>query len=167
MRLIEEAELHPVLDEMARAIAALPGFDTRSTAMVGIHTGGLWVAQALNRRLALAAPVGSLNISFYRDDFRRIGLHPQVKPSHLPADVENRHVLLVDDVLYTGRTVRAALNEIFDYGRPSAVALAVLVERNGRELPICADVAGMRLELAAGGHAQLTGPEPLQLRFTP
>lgn len=167
MRVISDVELQGILDEMAQAISRLAGFDAGATAIVGIHTGGLWIAEALNQRLQVSHPVGSLNISFYRDDFRRIGLHPQVKPSHLPTDVESRHVLLVDDVLYTGRTVRAALNEIFDYGRPSAVALAVLAERNGRELPICADVAGMNLELGAGAHAQLTGPDPLQLRITP
>lgn len=132
-------------------------------ALVGIHTGGVWIAERLRQRLQIAAPLGKLDISFYRDDFSRIGVNPQVRPSEFPFDVENRDLLLVDDVLYTGRTIRAALNELFDYGRPASVSLAVLVDRGGRELPIEADVAGSRLELPAGSHIQLTGPDPLQL----
>lgn len=132
-------------------------------AVVGIHTGGVWIAQRLQQRLALATPLGQLDISFYRDDFSRIGVNPQVRPSELPFDVDGRHIILVDDVLYTGRTIRAALNELFDYGRPASVLLAVLVDRGGRELPIEAHVAGSRLELPTDNHIQLIGPEPLQL----
>ena len=131
--------------------------------MIGIHTGGVWVAQALHTELALTEPLGTLNISFYRDDFTRIGMHPQVQPSNLPFEVEDRHIILVDDVLHTGRTVRAALNEIFDYGRPASVILVALVDRGGKELPVCADVVGEKLELLAGQHVKLTGPKPLQL----
>ena len=133
--------------------------------MVGIRTGGVWVAQRLHALLELDSPLGELNINFYRDDFTRIGLHPQVQPSNLPFDIDGRHILLVDDVLHTGRTIRAALNEIFDYGRPASVALAVMVERSGRELPIQADVVGERLQLAADEHIKLTGPEPLGLQI--
>ena len=131
--------------------------------MIGIYTGGAWVAQRLHALLALEAPLGTLDISFYRDDFSRIGVNPQVRPSRLPMTIDERHIVLVDDVLATGRTVRAALNELFDYGRPASIALAVLVERDGRELPIQADVAGMHLDLAANQHVKLQGPEPLQL----
>ena len=132
-------------------------------ALVGIHTGGVWVAKRLRQRLGIATPLGQLDISFYRDDFSRIGVNPQVRPSELPFDVDGRHLVLIDDVLYTGRTIRAALNELFDYGRPASVLLAVLVDRGGRELPIEANVAGSRLELPPDQHIQLTGPEPLQL----
>jgi len=132
-------------------------------ALVGIHTGGVWIAERLQQRLGIAMPLGRLDISFYRDDFSRIGVNPQVRPSELPFDVDDRHLVLVDDVLYTGRTIRAALNELFDYGRPASVLLAVLVDRGGRELPIEADVAGSRLELPADSHIRLIGPEPLQL----
>ena len=132
-------------------------------ALVGIHTGGVWVAERLRQRLGVATPLGQLDISYYRDDFSRIGVNPQVRPSELPFDVDGRHLVLIDDVLYTGRTIRAALNELFDYGRPASVLLAVLVDRGGRELPIEAHVAGSRLELPADQHIQLTGPEPLQL----
>lgn len=130
---------------------------------VGIHTGGVWVAEALCRRLGHREPIGVLNIAFYRDDFSRIGMHPSVTPSHLPFEVEDRHIVLVDDILYTGRTVRAAMNEIFDYGRPASIVLAVLVERDGRELPIEAAVRGTHMRLAEGEHVKLSGPDPLEL----
>jgi pyrimidine operon attenuation protein/uracil phosphoribosyltransferase len=133
--------------------------------MVGIHTGGVWVAERLHRLLGIQTPLGSLDISFYRDDFTRIGMNPQVRPSDLPFDIDDRHIVLVDDVLHTGRTIRAALNELFDYGRPASILLAVLVERSGRELPIEADVIGRKMDLAAGEHIKLTGPAPLTLEL--
>jgi len=134
--------------------------------MIGIHTGGVWVAERLHQMLGLNSPLGSLNISFYRDDFTRIGMHPQVKPSNIPETVEDRHIILVDDVLFTGRTIRAALNEIFDYGRPKNICLAVLVERDGRELPIQADIVGTHVELAENEQIKLSGPSPLSLSIT-
>ena len=124
-------------------------------ALLGIHTGGVWVMDALIERLGVDLPRGVLDIAFYRDDFSRIGLHPEAKPSRIPFDIEGRHVLLIDDVLYTGRTIRAAMNLVFDYGRPAAIRLAVLVDRGGRELPICADFVGTRLELEADRHVSL------------
>ena len=133
--------------------------------MVGIHTGGTWVAEHLHRELGLEDPLGLLDISFYRDDFSRIGVHPKVKPSKLPLSVNDRHIILVDDVLYTGRTIRAALNEIFDYGRPASVILAVLVEREGRELPIQAAVSGLKLDLQGRQHVKLCGPNPLKFKL--
>jgi pyrimidine operon attenuation protein/uracil phosphoribosyltransferase len=132
-------------------------------AMVGIETGGAWIAAALHSRLNLADPLGLLNISFYRDDFSTVGVHPRVGPSRLPFKVEGRDILLIDDVLYTGRTIRAALNEIFDYGRPASVVLGVLVERNGRQIPIQADCIGQHHALAPNQRIKLTGPAPLQL----
>ena len=144
------------LDRMAEEIRAAAGPDAvAELEVVGIHTGGVRVARALHERLAPATPLGTLDISFYRDDFTRIGLHPRVRRSELPVTVEDRTVLLVDDVLYSGRTVRAALNELFDYGRPARVMLAVLVERTGHELPIRADFAGTRLDLAPGQQVRL------------
>ena len=131
--------------------------------MIGIHTGGVWVAERMHACLALADPLGKLDISFYRDDFTRIGMHPQVRPSHLPVPVDDRHVVLVDDVLQTGRTIRAALNVLFDYGRPASVLLATLAERDGRELPIEPNVVGLRARLEPGEQLKLTGPDPLYL----
>ena len=127
--------------------------------MIGIHTGGLWVAEELHKNLNIKQPLGALNITFYRDDFTRIGMHPQVQPSNLPFNVDDQHIILVDDVLHTGRTIRAALNEIFDYGRPASVMLAVLVERGCRELPISADVAATRIKLEKNQHIKLSRNE--------
>ncbi|MGC9128421.1 MAG: bifunctional pyr operon transcriptional regulator/uracil phosphoribosyltransferase PyrR [Acidithiobacillus sp.] len=140
-----------------------PLVDPAATAMIGIFTGGVWVARALHHRLGLVLPLGELDISFYRDDFSRIGLHPEVRASRLPFDVEDRDILLVDDVLYTGRTVRAALNEIFDYGRPRRIRLVVLVDRCTRELPIAADFSALQLRLDSHHEIKLNGPEPLRL----
>lgn len=133
--------------------------------MIGIHSGGVWIAELLHQQLDIKTPLGQLNITFYRDDFSRIGLHPRVKPSSLPFTVKDKTIILVDDVLHTGRTVRAALNEIFDYGRPAKVILAVLIERSGRELPIQADVVGKTITLKPGEHVKLSGPEPLALEI--
>lgn len=144
----------------------LRGYLEPEPLMIGIHTGGAWIAQALHGSLNLTEPLGTLDISFYRDDFTRIGVHPEVKASHLPVDVNERHVLLIDDVLHTGRTTRAAMNVIFDYGRPSSIVLAVLVERNGRELPIQPDVVGTSIRLHARQHVKLSGPEELSLGVT-
>jgi len=131
--------------------------------MIGIHTGGVWIARQLHTLLGLATPLGSININFYRDDFSRIGLHPQVSASEIPVDIEDQNLILVDDVLQTGRTVRAALNEIFSYGRPNTVRLAVLVERDGRELPVQPDIVGTRMALEQHQHVKLSGPEDLRL----
>ena len=129
--------------------------------MVGIRTGGVWVAEQLHKNLSIHEALATLNISFYRDDFSRIGMHPQVTPSTLPSEIEGRHIILVDDVLQTGRTIRAAMNEIFDYGRPASITLVCLVERSGHELPIRADIVGQQLSLKEDEQIKLTGPEPL------
>ncbi len=151
-----EATLAYMSDELKPRLALNP-------IMIGVHTGGAWVATRLHKVLGLSEPLGTLDISFYRDDFTRVGVNPQVKTSNLPVNLEDRHVILVDDVLHTGRTVRAALNEIFDYGRPASVVLAVLICRDGRELPIEAQVIGHTLNLKKNEHIKLTGPEPLRL----
>ena len=140
--------------------------------MVGIHTGGLWVATNLYQQLnntnnVFSEPLASLDISFYRDDFSRIGMNPEVKPSELPPDVEDRHIILVDDVLHTGRTIRAAMNELFDYGRPASITLVCLIDRSGRELPLQADIVGEHIILSKGEHIKLTGPEPLAIEIQP
>jgi pyrimidine operon attenuation protein/uracil phosphoribosyltransferase len=164
--LINTGEISDLLASMAQQIESHFQEATMKPLMIGIHTGGAWIAEHLHRLLHLADPLGTLDISFYRDDFTRIGIHPQVRPSNLPLSVDGRHIILVDDVLHTGRTVRAALNEIFDYGRPATVTLAALVDRPGRELPIAPDFVGRHLELNAHQHVKLTGPDPLQLLLT-
>lgn len=157
-----EALLRKMAEDLTRQMA---GQHRDKPAMVGVHTGGVWIAERLLARLnnLIHDPLGVLNIAYYRDDFTRIGMHPQVQPSQLPFPVTDRHIILVDDVLYTGRTVRAALNEIFDYGRPASVTLVALMERTGRELPVQADVVGHHLDLTSDEQIKLTGPEPLQL----
>jgi pyrimidine operon attenuation protein/uracil phosphoribosyltransferase len=129
--------------------------------MIGIHSGGAWIARDLHHRLGIEEPLGLLDITFYRDDFSQIGMHPKVKPSQLPPSLEGRDIILVDDVFFTGRTIRAALNEIFDYGRPNQVLLAVLIERNGRQIPLKPDCHGALIDLPEGQRIKLTGPEPL------
>jgi len=148
------------IDEMlAEVKTSIAAKDLSELLMIGIHTGGVWIAERLHKGLKLQHPLGKLNIAFYRDDFSRIGTHPQVTPSKLPFDVEDKHILLVDDVLHTGRTIRAALNEIFDYGRPASVRLAVLIDRGSHELPIQADFVGKSLALKPEEHVKLCAAE--------
>jgi pyrimidine operon attenuation protein/uracil phosphoribosyltransferase len=133
--------------------------------MIGIRTGGVWVAEQMYQRLNINEPLGLLDISFYRDDFSQIGVNPNVKPSQLPPQIEGRDIILIDDVFYTGRTIRAALNEIFDYGRPNQVILAVLIARDGRQIPLCPDCVGATITLNAGQRIKLIGPEPLVIQL--
>lgn len=144
-----EQLLAALIEQMRPAVAP-------DTGLVGIHTGGVWIAERLHAALGLAVPYGTLDVSFYRDDYGKIGLHRDVKTSDIPFDVEGRHLVLVDDVLYTGRTIRAAMNELFDYGRPASIRLAALVDRGGRELPIAAQFVGAFLAVAPGEIIQLT-----------
>lgn len=140
------------LNRMADAMRAPELF------LVGIHSGGADVADAIQQRLeADGASVnrGNLDISFYRDDLDTIAPHPLVRRSELPFDVAGKDVWLVDDVLYSGRTIRAAMDEIFDYGRPASIRLAVLVDRGGRQLPIAAECVGFRHEAAADCSVEL------------
>ena len=148
-----------LVDRMRGAVA----FDAK---FVGIYSGGAWVAERLAQAVEGDHPVGFIDVSFYRDDFSRTGLKPEVKRTELPFEIEGATIVLVDDVLYTGRSVRAAINELFDFGRPAKVELAVLVDRGGRELPIEPTYTGARLVVArelsivlsrdAGGRLALT-----------
>ena len=125
------------------------------TGIIGIYTGGVWIAERLHAALGIKVPYGTLDVSFYRDDYQKIGLHRDVKTSELPFDVEGRDLIVVDDVLYTGRTIRAAMNELFDYGRPASIKLAALVDRGGRELPIAPDFLGATVKIAASQSIEL------------
>ncbi len=161
---MQSPEIDELINGMAQALRTrLEMQQTDNPLMIGIHTGGVWLAQRLHQLLELEEPLGSLDISFYRDDFTRIGMNPEVRPSSMPYEVDNRHIILVDDVLQTGRTIRAAMNEVFDYGRPASISLVTLVERSGRELPIQPNVVGVRPALSLSQHITLTGPEPLKL----
>jgi pyrimidine operon attenuation protein / uracil phosphoribosyltransferase len=136
----------PDAERLAAELAAqMRGKLDTGAALVGIYTGGAWVAERLHQALGMKDPLGTLAVTLHRDDFGRIGLHREVRRSQIPFDVDGREIILVDDVLHTGRTIRAALNELFDFGRPKAVRLAVMVDRGGRELPVAADFLAARL----------------------
>ncbi len=153
-----------LLDKMASETRALiTRRDLKDPLMIGIRTGGVWLAERLHRQLELTSPLGVLDISFYRDDFTQVGINPKVQPSQLPRATEGRDILLVDDVIMSGRTIRAALNELFDYGRPASVSLITLLDLQRRELPIQADVIGGTLALGPDQLVKLNGPEPLTL----
>ena len=126
-----------------------------NTAIVGIHSGGAWLADRLLPILGKDLEHGILDVSFYRDDFNERGLHSETKPSQIPFDVQDKHIILIDDVFYTGRTIRAAMNELFDYGRPASITLAVMVNRGGRELPIAPQISALDTELADSKNLQL------------
>ena len=153
-----------LLDQMAHTLMKeRSNYPSSEVQLVGIRTGGVWLARELAERIGHTAEIGELNISFYRDDFTQIGLHPQVSPSSLPFSVEGAHLILVDDVLMSGRTIRAAMNELFDYGRPASIALAVLIDLNQRQLPISADVVGTKLQLEPNERVKLMGPDMLRV----
>ena len=150
---------------IALAEAMRPHVDPAATALVGIHTGGVWVAERLHAALGLKIPPGSINVSFYRDDFSQRGLPANAKTSQIPFDVEGAHIVIVDDVLYPGRTIRAAMNELFDYGRPARIDLAVLTDRGGRELPIAPSFCPHSLSLPAAQILALERAEDGGLSF--
>jgi pyrimidine operon attenuation protein/uracil phosphoribosyltransferase len=136
----------PDPEALLDTLAAKMRVDLRpETALVGIHTGGVWVAQRLHRMLGVRLPMGTIDVAFYRDDYKKKGLTTGVRPSDIPFPVEDAEIILVDDVLYTGRTIRAAMNEIFDYGRPNSIRLAALVDRGERQLPICPQYVGAQI----------------------
>ena len=140
---------------LAALVAHMRPHVSVETGLIGIVTGGAWLAARLHAALNLAVPFGTLDVSFYRDDFQRKGLKHKVAPSDIPFEVDGRDLILVDDVLYTGRTIRAAMNELFDYGRPAGIRLASLVDRGGRELPIAAQFIGAAIALPAQQSVEL------------
>jgi pyrimidine operon attenuation protein/uracil phosphoribosyltransferase len=155
-----QLDAEQLLAALATKISAL----SDDTVVVGIHSGGVWVATRLHQMLKVVPPLCTLAVTLHRDDFGKIGLHPQKKSTDMPVNIEGRHILLVDDVLNTGRTLRAALNELFDFGRPASVRLAVLVDRGLRELPFAADYIGATMTLDASQELVLTNIDD-HLRF--
>ena len=140
--------------ELVAGVRGLLRPDGTST-LVGIWRGGAWLAERLHRDLGLPGEHGTISSTLHRDDYAKRGLAASADATRLPFDVDGRHIVLVDDVLYTGRTVRAVLNELYDFGRPANVTLAVLVDRGGRELPICAAVSAARVSLPTGQRLSL------------
>ena len=147
----------------AQVLAGL--LEADDVAVVGIYSGGAWLADRLARRLG-STDLGYVDVSFYRDDVAERGLSAEVKPSQIPFDVEGATILLVDDVLYTGRTTRAAINTLFDYGRPAKIMLAALVDRGDRELPIAADFVAQQVKLGKQQQLVLHKQEDGRLSLT-
>lgn len=135
------------------------------TALVGVWSGGAWLAERLARDLGLSTPNGVISSALHRDDFGSRGMSATKDATHLPFEVEGRHILLIDDVLYTGRTTRAVINELFDFGRPARVALAVLVDRGGRQLPIQPDYSAARISLPANERVSLDRADDGRFQF--
>ncbi len=149
----------------AGLVEGVRGLLRDGSVLVGIWSGGAWLVERLQRDLALAGEPGVISSALHRDDFARRGLAGS-DPTRLPFEVEGRHIVLVDDVLHTGRTIRAVVNELYDFGRPASVALAVLVDRGGRELPIAASFAAASgVDVAAGRRLTLARGDDGLFRF--
>ena len=149
------SELPDAESLLPKLAESLRGRRTPEVAMIGLYTGGAWLAERLHAMLGLATPLGLMDIAFYRDDYNKQGLKHDPKRTKIPFDVEGRDLLLVDDVLYTGRTIRAAMNELFDYGRPRSISLVILADRGGRQLPICAQYCGAVVQVPGGMRLRL------------
>jgi len=145
--LIKLPEADALCEQLVRELKPRIG---PKSAMVGLYTGGAWLAERLHKELGIRQALGLMDIAFYRDDYAARGLKHDPKRTKIPFDMNGVELLLVDDVLYSGRTVRAAMNEIFDYGRPASIALVVLADRGGRQLPICAQYVGAKVDVPAG-----------------
>ena len=156
-----EALYRALLEQVRAGLANVP-----DAAIVGIHSGGAWLAERLASDLDLQSRLGFIDVSFYRDDYARKGLHPDVKPTHIGFNVDGATIVLVDDVLYTGRTTRAAINVLFDYGRPACIKLAALADRGGRELPVAPDFVGVTTTLAGRQSLSLARDASGQLSLT-
>ena len=157
---LDESGVEETLDRLAEGIRA--GGATNDLMLVGIHRRGAELAERIASRVARSTgeiPTGSLDITLYRDDFDQIGPRPLIGMTDIPGDINGLRLVIVDDVLYTGRTVRAALNELADFGRPRRVELCVLVDRGGRELPIQADHVGLEVEVGNGERVEVRVPE--------
>jgi pyrimidine operon attenuation protein / uracil phosphoribosyltransferase len=141
--LVDAESLFAVLrEQMAASIAY-------NAKLVGVYSGGAWLADRLKAELSGEHDIGYIDVAFYRDDLSMSGLKPTVRSTQIPFAVEGAHIVIVDDVLFTGRSIRAAINTLFDFGRPASIQLAVLVDRGGRELPIAADYVGDALIVPA------------------
>ena len=136
------------------------------TSLVGIWSGGAWLAERLQADLGLAGAHGVISSTLHRDDFGERGLASGTDATHLPFAIDGRHILLIDDVLYTGRTIRAVINELFDFGRPASVQLAVLVDRGGRELPIAPAYAAARVALRSSQRLSLAREDQGKFTFS-
>jgi pyrimidine operon attenuation protein / uracil phosphoribosyltransferase len=165
MSSIDAEALYRVLVEQIRT-ACGPSLAAKDGAVLaGIYSGGVWLVERLAKELKVTS-FGVVNVALHRDDYAKKGLHSQASPTHLPFDVNGRHIVLIDDVLSTGRTVRAAVNELYDYGRPASIDLAVLADRGGREMPIGARFTGGVVEVPANESLVLARRDDGTFAFT-
>jgi len=138
---------------------------TQDSALVGIHSGGVWIMNHVLEALDKDTPYGTLDAALYRDDFAKRGLKATPQPANIPFDVNGKDIILIDDIFYTGRTTRAAMNELFDFGRPASISLAVLINRGGAQLPITPDIVGADIPLEASQALKLSKGENNQLQL--
>ena len=164
MKTVESLNAEALYLELLRSLQTLLASYPQPPRLVGVASGGAWLAERLQKDLGLDEPVGVLSSVMHRDDFASRGLATSAQ-TLLPFDVNGQHLIVLDDVLYTGRTIRAVLNELFDYGRPASVKLAVLVDRGGRELPVQPDLAMARVTLPATQSLQLARSDAGQFSF--
>lgn len=146
MKPIQQFDAEALYLELARQIKTAT-LSLNNVALAGIYSGGAWLAERLAVDCQIKNPVGFIDVSFYRDDYAQKGLPAEVKTTHIPFPVDGTNIILIDDVLFTGRTTRAAINELFDYGRPTKILLATLVDRGGRQLPYAPDFVAQTLTL--------------------
>jgi pyrimidine operon attenuation protein / uracil phosphoribosyltransferase len=165
MSSIDAEALYRVLLDQIRAAYGESLREADGAVLAGIYSGGAWLAERLAKDLHVKE-FGVVNVSLHRDDYAKKGLHSQASPTSLPFEVDNRRIVLIDDVLSTGRTVRAAVNELYDYGRPASVTLAVLADRGGRELPMAARFTGGVVDVAAGQDLVLAKQDDGTFTFT-
>jgi pyrimidine operon attenuation protein / uracil phosphoribosyltransferase len=165
MSFIDAEALYRVLLGQIRAAYGESLIHADGAVLAGIYSGGVWLVQRLAKDLDVAE-FGVVNVSLHRDDYAKKGLHSQASPTSLPFNVNNRKIVLVDDVLSSGRTVRAAVNELYDFGRPASVDLAVLADRGGRELPVAARFTGGVVDIPADTTLVLAQRDDGTLAFT-
>lgn len=156
MRLSNSEALPDPEELLSNITAEIKALLQPNSALVGIHSGGVWLMQRVLDSLNKKIPYGTLDAALYRDDFAQRGLKKELQPSNIPFDVQDKHIILIDDIFYTGRTTRAAINELFDYGRPASITLAVLINRGGAQLPIAPQIVGAEILLKPDQTLQLS-----------
>ena len=164
--IMTQPDAQNLLSKVTEELRALIDTDAYSEdpIIIGIHTGGAWIAKSIHQSLGLSSPLGFINISFYRDDFAEKGLNPKVTHNSELPELEGKNIILIDDVIMSGRTIRAAFNELFDYGRPSTIKLLTLISISKRELPIQPDICGQTITIASDQRIKLDGPSPLSFK---
>lgn len=156
-----------LLSDISKEIKAhIAAHGAANCALVGIHSGGVWLMDRVLKSFQIKIDNGTLDAAMYRDDYNQRGLKAATKPANISFDVANKHIILIDDIFYTGRTTRAAMNELFDYGRPASITLAVLINRGGAQLPISPQIVGAAIALKINQSLQLSMDTKNKLHLT-